>query len=438
MSSFDPMKRRETLTYIPSWQHQVTAFFMILPLLAVVWLAGDRVGLLRNLLVGGAAVICAVAAIVSFLEARRSSLILTDRELHLRSLFRATTVSFSEVTVVALEDGKLSVKLATGRWLHMPEWLDSSQKRSARAQIKRRVSACTQAPVPEQALAPVQSLGPEGGQLDFRAAGRDGYLVVHDPHALPDGFPVDPDTETDQPNPPPAEAIAELADHGLAMVIKMPEEWDCEASLRVFVDQEPAALLKERSSSHRGVTGARLSVPSGNLIACGAEYMEVSGLHRRQSLAERAEIRSGDYRLEINDLFEWKIAHVDQYTREHTSWLTRAVSRLAILVAIGGCLLIAANVVAMPGLIIFGLKGHDAFALRLGVVLGVTDLIVIGGMGLFAFLSERFPALDLLGKASRVQEEFENENPDVVAVLKRLTEPDSSLPVAPSLLRIEE
>jgi hypothetical protein len=433
------MKRRETVTYLPSWQHQVTAFFMILPLLGVVWLAGDRVGLLRNLLVGSTAAICAVAAIVNFLEARRSSLVLTDRELQVKSLFRSTTVSYSEITVVALEAGKLSVKLTTGRWLHMPEWLDSSEKRSARAQIKRRVSSCARTSTQEQDQTPVQSLGPEGGQLDFHLAGGAWYLVLHDPHALPAGFPVDPDTKTDQPAAPPAEAITELADNGQALVIKMPEKWDSEASLRVFVDQEPAALLRERSSTHRGVTGAKLSVPSGNLIAGGAEYIELPGLHRRQSLAERAEIRYGDYQLEVIDLFEWKIANVDQYTRERTTWLTRVVSKLAVVVAIGGCLLIAANVIAIPGLIIYGLKGNDALALRIGVVLGVTDLIVIGGGSLFAFLSERFPSLDLLGKASRVQKGFEQENPDVVAVLKRVTEPehDKQQPV-PSLLRIED
>jgi hypothetical protein len=127
---------------------------MIMPMLGVVWLAGDRVGLLRNLLVGGAAVVCAVATIVSFLDARRSSLILTDRELRVRSLFRSITVPYSEITEVVIEAGKLSVKLASGRWLHMPEWLDSSQKRSARQQIRRRVSSCPRAPTQDQPVAP--------------------------------------------------------------------------------------------------------------------------------------------------------------------------------------------------------------------------------------------------------------------------------------------
>jgi len=73
---------------------------------------------------------------------------------------------------------------------------------------------------------------------DVTAASRHEHLVLYDPAAIPPDLAVDPDLDAQDPKPLSASGIREVTSRGDALILHIPTE-DCEARLRVFVDEDP-------------------------------------------------------------------------------------------------------------------------------------------------------------------------------------------------------
>lgn len=116
--------------------------------------------------------------------------------------------------------------------------------------------------------------------------------MLYDPAAIPAGIPVDPDMQAQDPKLPPEAAIKDLAARGEALILHIPTE-DCEARLRLFVDEEPPESIQDRGAMV--LSGALLKVPSGGLKADGLEFLARPGEIRQHSQAGEATVPAGDY-----------------------------------------------------------------------------------------------------------------------------------------------
>jgi hypothetical protein len=251
---------------------------------------------------------------------------------------------------------------------------------------------------------------------DVTAASRHEHLALYDPAAIPPDLPVDPDLDAQDPNPLPASAIREVTSRGEALILHIPTE-DCEATLRVFVDEDPPQPIAGRGAVV--VSGARLKVPSGTLKADGLEFMTRSGEVRKHSEAENVAVPPGDYEVEVRELMSWKIRHRQSSTRSGATPREKVAHRLVTVYTWIGIVLIPGNVLIAP-IIVGGLwqaRGWRSGLAAASLIL-VIDAIVLGGFWLLDSAQKRFPAL------SRIQQSdaaFDQDNPDIVVVLRRRT-----------------
>ena len=249
---------------------------------------------------------------------------------------------------------------------------------------------------------------------DVTVASRHEHLVLYDPAAIPPDLPIDPDLEAQDPKPPPASAIREVTSRGEALVLHIPTE-DCEARLRVFVDEEPPQSIAGRGGVI--ISGARLKVPTGTLKADGLEFMARSGEVRKHSEAETIAVPPGDYEVEVRELMTWKLRHRASSTRSGTRTGDRMAHRLVTVYTWVGIVLIPANILVAPIIVgvLWQAQGWRSGIAAASLIL-VIDAVVLGGFWLLESAQKRFPAL------SRVQQadaDFERENPDIVVVLRR-------------------
>jgi hypothetical protein len=250
---------------------------------------------------------------------------------------------------------------------------------------------------------------------DVTAASRHQHLVLYDPAAIPPDLPVDPDLGAQDPKPLPASAIREVTSRGDALILHIPTE-DCEARVRVFVDEDPPRPVAGRGALV--ISGARLKVPTGTLKADGLEFMARPGEVRKHSEAERIAVPPGDYEVEVRELMSWKIRHRTSSTRGGTGPGDRVAHRLVNVYTWIGIVLIPGNVLIAP--IIVGVlwqsRGWRAGLAAASMIL-VIDAVVLGGFWALEAAQKRFPALS---RIQRADAEFDRENPDIVVVLRRL------------------
>jgi hypothetical protein len=249
---------------------------------------------------------------------------------------------------------------------------------------------------------------------DVTAASRHEHLVLYDPAAIPSDLPLDPDLEAQDPTPLPASVVRQVASRGEALILHIPTE-DCEARLRVLVDEE----LPESIAGRGGlvISGARLKVPTGTLKADGLEFMTRPGEVRTHSGAERIAVPPGDYEVEVHELMTWKLRHRTSTTRGGTRRGDRVAQRLVTVYTWVGIVLIPGNVLIAP--ILVG-SLWQAYGWRSGLAAAslilVIDAVVLGGFWLLESAQKRFPALS---RVPRAEAGFEREHPDVVVVLRR-------------------
>jgi hypothetical protein len=249
---------------------------------------------------------------------------------------------------------------------------------------------------------------------DVTAASRHEHLVLYDPAAIPSDLAVDPDLDAQDPKPLSPSGIREVTSRGDALILHIPTE-DCEASLRVYVDEDPPQSIAGRGGVI--VSGARLKVPTGMLKADGLEFMARPGEVRKHSEAANIAVPPGDYEVEVRELMTWKLRRRKSSTRSVTRSGGRMTHRLVTVYTWVGIVLIPANLLIAP-IIVGGLwqaQGWRSGVTAASLIL-VIDAVVLGGFWVLESAQKRFPALSRIQQADA---DFEHENPDIAVVLRR-------------------
>ncbi len=250
--------------------------------------------------------------------------------------------------------------------------------------------------------------------VDLAPASRREHLVFFDSDAIPPDTKIDPDLEEQDPKPPPQDTIRSLAANGQALVIKIPGE-DCEASVRLHVNEEPAEAVRSRGICK--LKRAALKLPSGTLKADGLEFITRPGEERMHSEAESVAVEPGVYDVEVWDLFSWKTKNVATYVNSRTTRWDRAVGRMVAAYTWLGILLFPANLLLAPLAILITSerRGWGPALALFGLILAI-DALVLAGFWLLDWASTRVRAPN---RVSDLRREFESENPDIALVLRQ-------------------
>jgi hypothetical protein len=247
------------------------------------------------------------------------------------------------------------------------------------------------------------------------AGSRHNHLALYDPESLPEGLDLDPDLDAQEPKPISVSSAKDLAARGLALILHIPGE-DCEATIGLFVDEDPPASILDRGALV--LSGARLSAPSGALSADGLEFMTRPGEPRTHSEPEGVAVPAGDYEVEVRNLLSWKLKNRTAVVRSGRSAGERWAHRLLMTYTWIGIVLIPANVLVAPALVAFlwqrsGLRS----ALWAAAIILAIDVVVFGGFWILDPAGKkRFPALSRISEAETA---FDLENPDIAVILRR-------------------
>ena len=212
----------------------------------------------------------------------------------------------------------------------------------------------------------------------------------------------------------PDDAMRALAAGGLALILHIPEE-DCEARLRLFVDEPPPDLIAQRGKIV--LAGAVLRVPTGCLKADGLEFLTRPGDTRSHSEAETANVPAGDYDLEVRELMSWKLQHGAAEIRRGVGPIASAVQMLTFAYTWLGVLLLAANFFLLPGFgVWFSRRSWGRSAWQAVAFLIVVDALVFAGFWILEWARKRFPGLFRMADAEAT---FDRDHPDIAIVLGR-------------------
>jgi hypothetical protein len=251
-------------------------------------------------------------------------------------------------------------------------------------------------------------------RADLRAGSRHEHLILYDPASIPSDTPVDPDLDAQDPALMPGDAMRALAAGGLALILHIPEE-DCEARLRLFVDEPPPDLIAQRGATV--LTGAVLKVPTGCLKADGLEFLTRPGDARRHSEAETAIVPPGDYDIEVRELMSWKLQHGAAEIRRGAGPIARAVHTLTRVYTWLGLLTIVANFFLIPGIgVWYSRRGWGRSAWQTIASLLVFDALVLAGFWILEWARKRFPGIFRMADAEAT---FDRDHPDIAIVLGR-------------------
>lgn len=250
-------------------------------------------------------------------------------------------------------------------------------------------------------------------QGQVTAGSRHNHLVVYDPAAIPRDLPVDPDLDSSEPKPLSAGATRDLASRGQALVLHIPGE-DCEAALRLYVDEDPPGVILERGVPV--LSGARLAAPSGALKADGLEFIARPGEERTHAEADALAVPAGDYEVEVRELFSWKIKHRAAVTRQGSHASDRLAHKIVTAYTWLAILMIPANFLALPGVGVLWQKRGWSSALAVAAWILVVDVAVFGGFWILELARKRLPSLSRISDAEAA---FDVENPDIAVILRR-------------------
>ncbi len=81
----------------------------------------------------------AVLALIAIIDLRASRVVVESDAVRMVGLFKKERVAFSEIAEVKLDGGRTCLRLRSGEWKRLPEWLGASM--SARHRIADRLSA---------------------------------------------------------------------------------------------------------------------------------------------------------------------------------------------------------------------------------------------------------------------------------------------------------
>jgi hypothetical protein len=253
--------------------------------------------------------------------------------------------------------------------------------------------------------------------LDLEAASAGRFLAIYDASAAAPELAIAADEKE-----PSATALAAARD-GRMLLIHIPE--DCEARIRVFVDEEPPAGLRAAAHASR-VDGALLAVRSGQLVASGADAVGSADADE-PGLRSRVPVPSGSYRLSAFHTFHWKARHRRELLAARTTLHDRRLLRIGNALGILAVIFLFGNFVGLPWTGALWLKrgSWQPLAVLLGIDALLYPLVWLGGRFLDA--SPRYRA------AIAARDGIDVELPDVVVVLTSGASPDGA---APALLEV--
>jgi hypothetical protein len=222
----------------------------------------------------------------------------------------------------------------------------------------------------------------------------------------------------------PSAALSRAARGGHALLVHIPE--DCEARIRVFVDEEPPASLTAAAHASR-LDGASLAVPSGVLVAAGAEHLGDDDGELAPGIRTSAAIPPGTYRTAAFSTFHWKARHRGGVLAAKTAPADRRLLRIGNALGIGAAIFLVANFFGMPWL--------GALALKHGVWRPLAVLVALDAVFLACVsLGDRFLSPSPRYRAAlAARDGLDVEIPDVVVVLKSGGAPDGA---APAILEV--
>ena len=250
--------------------------------------------------------------------------------------------------------------------------------------------------------------------FDFEPFSRHRFVVLYDPVALPTGFPVDPNLASPEPKPPSHDAVRELAKTGHGFVVEVPSEEDCQATIRVFVSEEPSAALLKKAKCVANET--LLRIPSGALRADGSEFMCLPGQKRTEVEEEPvAQIPAGNYLMTVHELVRWKLKHRRAEIRARTTPLGRFVDTFTQSFGIFCAVLFVAHILVVPAVLWIAWSKHGWHAaLKVGGIILAVDAVAYSLILLLALLEKKFDLFNV----SEVRKKFDAQHPDFIVVLQ--------------------
>ena len=184
------------------------------------------------------------------------------------------------------------------------------------------------------------------------ASSRHEHLALYDPAGIPVEIPLDPDLDAQDPKPPPRAVLKDLAASGAALILRIRSE-DCEATMRLEVDEPPDLDARQRGKTV--LEGAVLALPTGEARFEGAEFISRAGEHRTHSESESASVPPGTYSVHVLELLTWKLKNLPLAVRAGTTPFERRVHALVQAYTWLGILLFPGNLLVAPGVSCVGL-----------------------------------------------------------------------------------
>jgi hypothetical protein len=251
-------------------------------------------------------------------------------------------------------------------------------------------------------------------RVDFELSSRHRFLVLYDPAALPPDLPLDPDLSSQEPDPPPDDAVRRLGEDGRALVVEFPADWESVATLRLFVEEQPPPALTAKSTPI--VVDALLRIPGGTIRAAGSEFMCRSGEVRQEADAgSPAQVPPGDYLLTVREFVRWKRSHLGAEIRARTTGFARLYDALGQRIGCFVIFVLVASFLVLPGAVVVAWSEWGwPTAWRTGGVILALDVVAIAWVLLSDALRKLFPTLNV----SEVREQLEAEHPDFVVTLR--------------------
>lgn len=255
------------------------------------------------------------------------------------------------------------------------------------------------------------------------AASRVRHLALFDPGAL--GEPLELSKEEFDPR------LRKLAEARRVALLHFPQG-DCEASITLFVNEDlPDWLTK--ASEKAGERRFQLEVPSGKIVAAGAEDVFRPQSERELESHSQAHVPPGLYLGTVYTAIAWKARHQAKYlANRSTVWSRRFAAFERVSGVLVAALLVFHLIVFAPVVGFAFQRSLRAGIIALGIV-GGTDLIALAVLRGSTYLSRRFPTLRAARAAA---EEFEAEYPDILVALS-VAAPDASQAPAQNLLELK-
>jgi hypothetical protein len=217
--------------------------------------------------------------------------------------------------------------------------------------------------------------------------------------------------------------ILRLAETGQVLILHVPKG-DCELTIRVFVDDTPPSAL-QKAGGRSPLGPVRLELPSGQLEAVGAEDVAKPHEERDPDTFGSAHVGTGTFSGSAFHTVRWKLRNRRRYVECRTTPLGRRLRSLQNVAGLVGAVLMVGHLIGLGPFVglAFWLGGR-----RVGAIAVVGLVIFDVAAWIFYYLLDRaVRTRPVFSEAQKIEEQFEDEFPDVVVSLG--TGPQSGPPV---------